>query len=135
MGHLQTAISQARSKILTNFHRLKSTTMLLLLLMLTYFFYHFVIKRLQSTTKHGHMVCVQKSDMGMTKKRGKSTKIRSTFKLQYLKLETSFWHTFKGYNQLLDMDIWCVKISDMGMTKNEAKVPKLGAPSNCNISS
>ena len=66
LGHLQTAIYQARNKLLTNF------------------------QRLESTTRHGHMVCVQKSDMGMTKKRGKSTKIRSTFKLQYLKLETSF---------------------------------------------
>ena len=40
LGHLQTAISQARNKLLTNF------------------------QRLQSTTRHGHMVCVQKSDMG-----------------------------------------------------------------------
>jgi len=43
LGHLQTAISQARNKLLTNF------------------------QRLQSTTRHGHMVCVQKSDMGMPK--------------------------------------------------------------------
>ena len=55
--------------------------------------------------KNVHMVCVQISDKGMTKKWGKSTKIWGTFKLQYLKLETSFWKTFKGYNQLLDMDI------------------------------
>ena len=48
---LQTAISQARNKLLTNF------------------------QRLESTTRHGHMGCVQKSDMGMTKKWGKSTKI------------------------------------------------------------
>ena len=50
LGHLQTAISQARNKLLTNF------------------------QRLQSTTRHGHMVCVQKSDMGMTKKWCKSNK-------------------------------------------------------------
>ena len=29
------------------------------------------------------MVCVQKSDMGMTKKWGKSAKIQGNFKLQY----------------------------------------------------
>ena len=51
LGHLQTAISQARNKVLTNF------------------------QRQQSTTRQGHMVCVQKSDMGMTKKWGKSAKI------------------------------------------------------------
>ena len=61
LGHLQTTISQARNKLLTNFQRLKSTTI------------------------HGHMRCVKKSDMGMT--------------------------------------------------KNREKVPKIGAPSNCNISS
>ena len=47
---LQTPISQARNKLLTNFQRLESTTL------------------------HGHMVCVQKSDMGMTKKWGKINK-------------------------------------------------------------
>ena len=52
------------------------------------------LKRLSQ--KNVHMECVQISDKGMTKKWGKSTKIRSTFKLQYLKLETSFWQTFKG---------------------------------------
>ena len=72
LRHLQSAISQARNMLLTNF------------------------QRLQSTTRHGHMVCVQKSDMGMTKKWGKSAKIWGTFKLQYLKLETSFGQTFKG---------------------------------------
>ena len=51
LRHLQTAIFQARNKLLTNF------------------------QRLESTTRHGHMGCVQKSDMGMTKKWGKSTKI------------------------------------------------------------
>ena len=66
LRHHQTAISHARNKLLTKFQRLESTTM------------------------HGHMMCVQKSDMGMTKKWGKSTKIWGTFKLQYLKLETSF---------------------------------------------
>ena len=40
----QTAISQARNKLLTNFQRLESTTM------------------------DGHMVCVQKSDNGRVKK-------------------------------------------------------------------
>ena len=44
LRQLQTAISQAGNKLLTNF------------------------QSLESTTKHGHMVCVQKSDMGMTKK-------------------------------------------------------------------
>ena len=51
LGHLQTSISQGRNKVFTNF------------------------QRLESTTRHGHMGCVQKSDMGMTKKWGKSTKI------------------------------------------------------------
>ena len=51
LRHLQTAISQAGNKLLTNF------------------------QRLESTTRHGHMRCVKKSDMGMTKKWGKSTKI------------------------------------------------------------
>ena len=67
--HLQTAISQARNKLLTNFQRLTSTTM------------------------HEHMVCVQKSDMGMTKKWGKSD-IKCNFKLQYFKLDTTFWQTY-----------------------------------------
>ena len=99
LGHLQTAISQARNKLLSTF------------------------QRLQSTSRHGHMVCVQKCDMGMTKKWGKSAKIWGTFKLQYLKLETSFWQTFKGYNQLLDMDIWCVfKKVTWEWQKNGAKV-------------
>ena len=40
--------------------------------------------------KNVHMMCVQISDQGMTKKWGKSAKIWGTFKLQYLKLETSF---------------------------------------------
>ena len=66
LGHLQTAISQARNKLLTSF------------------------QRLESTTRHGHMVCVQKSDMERVKKCGKSTRILGNFKLQYLKLETSF---------------------------------------------
>ena len=44
LRQLQTAISQARNRLLTNFQRLESTTI------------------------HGHMVCVQKSDMVMTKK-------------------------------------------------------------------
>ena len=66
LGQLQTAISHARNKLLTNFQRLESTTI------------------------HGHMVCVQKSDMGMTKNIRKSAKIWGNFKLQYLKLETSF---------------------------------------------
>ena len=66
LEHLQTAISQARNQLLTNFQRLESTTI------------------------HGHMVCVQKSDMGMTKNRRKSAKIWGNFKLQYLKPETSF---------------------------------------------
>ena len=35
------------------------------------------------------MGCVQKSDMGMTKKWGKSAKIWGTFKHQYLNVETS----------------------------------------------
>ena len=39
--------------------------------------------------KNVHMVCVQISDKGMTKKWGKSAKIRSNFK--YINLETSFW--------------------------------------------
>ena len=51
LRQLQTSISQARNKLLTNF------------------------QRLESTTRHGHMGCVQKSDMGMTKKWGKSAKI------------------------------------------------------------
>ena len=72
LGHLQTAISQARKKLLTNFQRLESTTM------------------------DGHMVCVQKSDIERVKKWGKSAKIRGTFKQQYIKLEKSFWQTFKG---------------------------------------
>ena len=58
LRQLQTAISQARNKLLTNF------------------------QRLELTTRHGHMGCVQKSDMGMTEKRGKSAKIWGTFKLQ-----------------------------------------------------
>ena len=66
LGHLQTAISQASNKLLRNFQRLESTTI------------------------HGHMMCVQKSDMERVKKWGKSTKIWGTFKLQYLKLVTSF---------------------------------------------
>ena len=66
LGQLQTAIPEARNKLLTNF------------------------QRLEATTTHVHMVCVQKSDMGMTKKWGKSTKIWGNFKLQYLKQETSF---------------------------------------------
>ena len=66
LRHLQTVISQGRNKLLTNF------------------------QRLESTTRHGHMGCVQKSDMGMTKNRRKSVKIRGNFKLQYFKLETSF---------------------------------------------
>ena len=66
LGHLQTAISQVRNKLLTNFQRLESTTI------------------------HGHMVCVQKSDKERVKKWGKSTKIRSYFKFQFIKLETSF---------------------------------------------
>jgi len=49
--------------------------------------------------------CIWCVFMGITKKWCKSTKIWGTFKLQYLKLETGFWQTFKGYNQLLDMDI------------------------------
>ena len=51
LGHFQTTMSQARNKLLTNFQRLESTTI------------------------HGHMVCVKKSDMGMTKKWGKINKI------------------------------------------------------------
>ena len=39
LGHPQTAISQARNKILKNF------------------------QSLESTTRHGHIVCVQKSDI------------------------------------------------------------------------
>ena len=66
LGHLQAAISQARNMLLTN------------------------IQRLQSTARHGHM------DIGMRKRWGKSAKIWGTFKLQYLKLETSFGQTFKG---------------------------------------
>ena len=46
--------------------------------------------------KNVHMSCVQMNDKEMTKKWGKSAKIWGSFKLQYLKLETSFWHTFKG---------------------------------------
>ena len=42
LGHLHTTISQARNKLLTNF------------------------QRLQSTTVHGHMVCVKKSDKLLT---------------------------------------------------------------------
>ena len=71
LGHLQTSISQGRKKLLTNF------------------------QRVEFTTRHRYMGCVKKSDMGMTKKWGKSTKIWGSFKLQYLKLETSFWQTFK----------------------------------------
>ena len=44
LGHLQTAISQARNKLLTNFQRLESTTI------------------------HVHMMYDQKSDMGRVKK-------------------------------------------------------------------
>ena len=66
LGQLQTAIPQARNKLLTNF------------------------QKLESTTTHVHMVCVLKSDMEGVKKWGKSTKIWGTFKLEYLKLETSF---------------------------------------------
>ena len=66
LGQLQNAISQARNELLINF------------------------QRLQSSTIHGHMVCVQKSDMVMTKKWGNINKIWGSFKLQYLKLETSF---------------------------------------------
>ena len=44
LRQLQTAIFQARNKLLTNF------------------------QRLESTTRHGHMESVQKSNMGMTKK-------------------------------------------------------------------
>ena len=51
LRHLQTAIYQARNKLLTNFQRLELTTI------------------------DGHMGCVQKSDMGMTKKWGNSAKI------------------------------------------------------------
>ena len=51
LRQLETAISEARNKLLTNFQRPVSTTI------------------------HGHMVCVKKSDMGMTKKWGKSVKI------------------------------------------------------------
>ena len=99
LRQLQTAISQARNRLLTNFQRLESTTI------------------------HGHIVCVQKSDKGMTKKWGKINKIWGSFKLQYLKLETSFWQTFKGYNQVLYMDIWCVfKKVTWWWPKNEAKV-------------
>ena len=102
LEHPQTSISQARNKLLTNFQRLESTTM------------------------DGHMVCVQKSDIERVKKWGKSAKIRGTFKLQYLKLETSFWQTFKGYNQLLYMDIWCVlKKSDIERVKKWGKSTKI----------
>ena len=66
LGHLQTPISQARNKLLTNFQRLKPST------------------------THGHMMCVQKSDMKRVKKWGKINKIWGTFKLQHLKLEKSY---------------------------------------------
>ena len=74
LGHLQTTISQARNKLLKNFQRLESTTI------------------------HGHMRCVEKSDIGMTKKWGKSAKIRSNLKLQYLMSETSFQSRKRLYN-------------------------------------
>ena len=84
--------------------------------------------------KCAYDVCTSKCQ-GEGQKVGKSTIIWGTFKLQYLKLETSFWKTFKGYNQLLDMDIWCVfKKVTWEWQKNEAKVPKFGAILNCNIS-
>ena len=54
MRQLETAIYQAGNKLLTNF------------------------QRLQSTTRHGHMVCVQKSDMGMTKNWAKVPKFGAT---------------------------------------------------------
>ena len=58
LGHLQTAISHARNKLLTNF------------------------QRQQSTTRHGHMVYVQKSDMGMTKNGAtRLTKVAQNFAL------------------------------------------------------
>ena len=59
----------------------------------------------------GHMVCVQKSDIERVKKWGKSAKIRGTFKQQYIKLEKSFWQTFKGWNQLIYMDYYILHIS------------------------
>ena len=40
--------------------------------------------------KNVHMECVQISIKRRVKKWGKSAKIRSNFKLQYIKLETSF---------------------------------------------
>ena len=52
LGHLQTAIYQARNKLLTNFQRLESTTI------------------------HGHMRCVKISDKGRVKKWSKRAKIR-----------------------------------------------------------
>ena len=71
LRHLQTVISQVRNKLLTNFQRLESTTI------------------------HGHMVCVQKSDMGMTKNRRKSAKIRSYFKTAIPQARNKL-STFKG---------------------------------------
>ena len=52
------------------------------------------LKKIES--KNVHMECVQISNKGRVKKWGKSTKIWGNFKLQYIKLETSFWQTFKG---------------------------------------
>ena len=50
---------------------------------------------LLSMLRHCDRVCSKKWP-GDDKKWGKSTKIWGSFKLQYLKLETSFWQTFKG---------------------------------------
>ena len=58
---LQTAISQGRNKLLTNFQRLESTTI------------------------HGHMVCVQKSDMKMTKNGPKVPKFGTPFNCNILR--------------------------------------------------
>ena len=98
LRQLQTAISQARNKLLTYFQRLESTARhgnakLQYLKLETSFWQTF-----KGLNRHWHIVCIQKSDIGMMKKLGKGT-----FKLQYLKLETSFWQTFKGWNQLFYM--------------------------------
>ena len=66
LGQLETAIYQTGNKRLTNFQRLESTTI------------------------HVHITCVKISNKRRVKKWGKSAKIWGNFKLQYIKLETSY---------------------------------------------
>ena len=63
---------------------------------LLYCWPYLTLLRKEMGPKNVHMRCVQISDKGMTKNRRKINKIWGTFTLQYLKLETSFLHAFKG---------------------------------------